>query len=168
MEQSLLGKRVAVLSTDGAASMASAGPRAFLEERGARVPAVMPQGPPAQSRDYDGLLLPDVEANDAAFPASAEAIAFIKAFGDANKPIAAIGHAPLVLIDAGLAKARHLTSAPALQTGLREAGAEWTDDEVVVDDRLVTSRGPDDLPAFNDAFMKELIVAGITDTGPGA
>jgi protease I len=191
MEQSLQGKRVAVLMTDGVEQAEYTRPRAFFEERGARVTLVAPKAAgeqvqgmnghergdafavelavvDADSRTYDGLLLPGGAANPAALRASAEAIAFIKAFGDANKPIAAICHGPLALIDAGLARARHLTSTPSLQGALREAGAEWTDDEVVVDDRLITSRGPDDLPAFNDAFMKELIVAGMTDTGPGA
>ena len=191
MEQSLQGKRVAVLMTDGVEQVEYTRTRAFLEERGARVTLVAPkvagepvqgvsQGAPgdtftvelsvanAQPGNYDGLLLPGGAANPAALRASAAAVAFIKAFGDANKPIAAICHGPLTLIDAGLAKARHLTSAPSLQAALRDAGAEWTDDEVVVDDRLITSRGPEDIPAFNDAFMKELIVAGIADTGPGA
>jgi len=191
MDQSLQGKRVAVLMTDGVEQVEYTQPRAFLEERGARVTLVSPKrageqvqcvrsGDPgasftvalsaadARPGDYDALLLPGGAANPAALRASAAAIAFIKAFGDANKPIAAMCHGPLTLVDAGLARARHLTSAPSLQAALRDAGAEWTDDEVVVDDRLITSRGPDDLPAFNDAFMKELIVAGIADTGPGA
>jgi len=165
--------------------------RAFLEERGARVTLLAPkmageqvQGfnqhdrgavftvdlavADARPGDYEGLLLPGGAANPAALRASTAAVAFIKAFGDANKPIAAICHGPLILINAGLAKAPHVTSTPSLQAALRDAGAEWTDDEVVVDDRLITSRGPQDIPAFNDAFMKELIVAGITDTGPGA
>ena len=191
MEQNLQGKRVAVLMTDGVEQVEYTAPRAFLEARGARVTLVAPKAAGAQVQgvhhrergdaftvdlsvadarpaDYDGLLLPGGAANPAALRTSAAAIGFIKAFGDANKPIAAICHGPWTLIDAGMARARHLTSAPALQAELRDAGAEWTDDEVVVDDRLVTSRTPHDLPAFNDAFMKELIVAGITDTGPGA
>jgi len=191
MEQSLQGKRVAVLMTDGVEQVEYTQPRAYLEERGARVTLVSPkrageqvQGVrhkepgdtftvdlavvDARPEDYDGLLLPGGAANPAALRISVEAISFIRVFGEANKPIAAICHGPWTLIDAGLARARHLTSAPALQAELREAGAEWTDDEVVVDDRLITSRGPDDLPAFNDAFMKELIVTGMPDTGPGA
>lgn len=191
MEQNLQGKRVAVLMTDGVEQVEYTRPRAFLEARGACVTLVAPKAAgqqvqgvnghargdafavelavgEADSGNYDGLLLPGGAGNTAALRASAETIAFIKGFGDANKPIAAICHGPLVLIDAGLARARHLTSTPSLQDALREAGAEWTDDEVVVDDRLITSRGAGDIPAFNDAFMKELIVAGMTDTGPGA
>lgn len=195
MDQSLQGKHVAVLMTDGVEPIEYTRPRAFLEERGARITLVAPkrageivqcdvQGGDGHARgeaftidlavgdaasgDYDGLLLPGGAANVSALRAQPDAIAFIKAFGDANKPIAAICHGPLMLIDAGLARARHLTSAVALHASLQEAGAEWTNDEVVVDDRLITSRGPDDLPAFIDAFIKELIVAGSTDTGPGA
>ena len=191
MEQNLQGKRVAVLMTDGFEQVEYTQPRAFLEERGAGVTLVsrkqagdvvqgfhqLDQGDTfivevsvadAKPADYDGLLLPGGVANPDALRLSSEAIAFIKAFGDANKPIAAICHGPWTLIDAGLAKARHVTSWPSLQTDLRNAGAEWTDDEVVVDDRLVTSRKPADIPAFNDAFMKELVVAGVADTGPGA
>lgn len=191
MEQNLQGKRVAVLMTDGVEQVEYTQPRAFLEERGARVTLVSPkeagaavQGfhhldradtfdvdvsvADARPGDYDALLLPGGVANPDALRMSADAIRFIKAFGDANKPIAAICHGPWTLIDAGIAKARHMTSWPSLQNDLRNAGAEWTDDEVVVDDRLVTSRKPADIPAFNDAFMKELVVAGVADTGPGA
>jgi protease I len=191
MEQSLQGKRVAVLMTDGVEQVAYTQPRAFLEERGARVVLVAPKAAgtlvqgvdghghgtvfavevaaaDAAPGDYDGLLLPGGTASAASLRLGAQALAFIKALGEANKPIAAICHGPLALIDAGLARARHLTSTPSLQAALREAGAEWTDDAVVVHDRLVTSRGLDDLAAFNDAFMKELIVAGLMDTGPGA
>jgi protease I len=191
MDQSLQGKHIAVLMTDGVEQVEYMRPRAVLEERGARVTLVAPkragervQGmagralghafavdvavSDAAPDDYDGLLLPGGAANPAALRQNPQAIAFIKALGDANKPVAAICHGPLTLIDAGLARARHLTSTPSLHARLQEAGAEWTDDEVVVDDRLVTSRGPDDLPAFIDAFIKALIVAGTTDVGPGA
>jgi protease I len=188
MEQNLQGKRVAVLMTDGVEQVEYTRPRAFLEDRGAHVTLVSPKrageqvqasqqsergdtfmvelsAADANAGDYDGLLLPGGEANPAALRLSPEAIAFVRGFGDANKPIAAICHGPLTLIDAGLARSRHLTSWPSLQDELCQAGAEWTDDEVVVDDRLVTSRKPDDIPAFNDAFMKELIVSGTLDTG---
>lgn len=188
MEQNLQGKRVAVLMTDGVEQVEYTQPRAFLEERGAHVTLVSPkaagqqveacrqsergdafavelQVADANPQDFDGLLLPGGAANPAALRQSPEAVAFVRAFGDANKPIAAICHGPLTLIDAGLADSRHLTSFPSLRDELCAAGAEWTDDEVVVEDRLVTSRTPDDIPAFNDAFMKELIVSGAPDTG---
>jgi protease I len=97
---------------------------------------------------------------------SKEAIDFIRGFDVEEKPVGAICHGPWTLIDAGIATAKHLTSWPSLKRDLINAGAEWTDDEVVVDARLVTSRKPADLPAFNDALAKELMVAEGTDPGP--
>lgn len=97
---------------------------------------------------------------------SAAAIAFIRDFAQTDKPVAAICHGPWTLIDAGVASAKHMTSWPSLQTDLRNAGAEWTDDEVVVDGRLITSRKPDDLPAFNNAILTEMTVGMEPDGGP--
>jgi protease I len=110
--------------------------------------------------------LPGGVANPDQLRLSAESIAFIRAFAESEKPIAAICHAPWTLIDAGVATAKHWTSWPSLQADLRNAGAEWTDDEVVVDGRLINSRKPADLPAFNDALLKELTMTGGTDPGP--
>jgi protease I len=87
---------------------------------------------------------------------SAESIAFIREFGQASKPIAAICHGPWTLIDADLVTGRRVTSWPTLQTDLRNAGAQWSDEQVVVDGKLVTSRKPDDIPAFNQALLAEL------------
>jgi protease I len=191
MEQSLRGKRIAVLMTDGVEQIEYTSPRAFLEERGALVTLVSPKAAgeqvqgvngdspgstfpvalsvdDAQVNDFEGLLLPGGKDNPAALRKSPASIAFIRAFGDANKPIAAICHGPLSLIDAGLADSRHLTSVPTVQDELRGAGAEWTDDEVVIEDKLVTSRKPDDLPAFNNAFLQTLQVAISPDTGPSS
>jgi protease I len=191
MEQTLRGKRIAVLMTDGVEQIEYTSPRAFLEERGALVTLVSPKAAgeqiqgmngddpgttfpvalavdDAQVNDFEGLLLPGGKDNPAALRKSPAAIAFIRAFGDANKPIAAICHGPLALIDAGLADSRHLTSVPTVQDELRAAGAEWTDDEVVIEDKLVTSRKPDDLPAFNSAFLQTLQVAISPDTGPSS
>jgi protease I len=191
MEQTLRGKRIAVLMTDGVEQIEYTSPCAFLEERGALVTLVSPKAAgeqvqgmngddpgatfpvalsvdDAQVNDFEGLLLPGGKDNPAALRKSPAAIAFIRAFGDANKPIAAICHGPLALIDAGLADSRHLTSVPTVQEELRDAGAEWTDDEVVIEDKLVTSRKPDDLPAFNSAFLKTLQVAISPDTGPSS
>ena len=191
MEQSLRGKRIAVLMTDGVEQIEYISPRAFLDERGALVTLVSPKAAgeqvqgvngddpgatfrvalsvdDAQVNDFEGLLLPGGKDNPAALRKSPAAIAFIRAFGDANKPIAAICHGPLSLIDAGLADSRHLTSVPTVQDELRGAGAEWTDDEVVIEDKLVTSRKPDDLPAFNNAFLQTLQVAISPDTGPSS
>jgi len=87
---------------------------------------------------------------------STEAIAFIREFGREGKPIAAICHGPWTLIDAGIARGKHLTSWPSLQQDLRNAGAEWSDEPLVVDGALITSRKPDDIPAFNNGMLDQL------------
>ena len=107
----------------------------------------------ADAATYDGLVLPGGVGNPDALRTDADAIAFVKAFFDADKPVAAICHAPWSLVEADVVRGRTLTSWPSLQTDLRNAGAEWKDEEVVVDGNLVTSRKPDDLPAFNKAAV---------------
>ena len=103
--------------------------------------------------EYDGLVLPGGVANPDSLRMDEDAVAFVKGFFDAGKPVAAICHAPWSLVEAGVVRGRTLTSWPSLQTDLRNAGAEWKDEEVVVDGNLVTSRNPDDLPAFNEAAV---------------
>jgi protease I len=175
--------------TDGVEQVEYTGPRNFLEEHGARVTLLSPKAAgdeiqafnhmvpgdkfrvemnvrDARPADFDALVLPGGVANPDQLRLSQEAISFIREFGDEDKPIAAICHGPWTLIDAGIAQAKHVTSWPTLQTDLRNAGAEWTDDQVVVDDKLITSRNPGDIPAFNEALMKELMVASGTDPGP--
>ena len=110
----------------------------------------------AQADDFDALVLPGGVANPDMLRLSKESIGFIRAFSQAKKPIAAICHGPWTLIDAGVAKGRKLTSWPTLQNDLRNAGAEWSDEEVVVDGELVTSRKPDDIPAFDQALLERL------------
>src|SRR5689334_22974308 len=105
----------------------------------------------ADPGDYDGLVLPGGVANPDNLRTHDEAVAFVKGFFDAGKPVAAICHAPWSLVEADVVKGRTLTSWPSLQTDLRNAGAEWKDQEVVVDGNLITSRKPDDLDAFNAA-----------------
>ncbi len=109
----------------------------------------------AGAEDYDGLVLPGGVANPDALRTNPEAVAFVKAFLDTGKPVAAICHAPWTLIETAGVRGRTLTSWPSLQTDLRNAGAEWVDQEVVVDTNgpgpLITSRKPDDLPAFGKA-----------------
>lgn len=181
---SLQGKRVAVLMTDGVEQVEYTAPREFLEQQGAQVTLVSPkpEGEPiqafnhlspgerfavelnvrdAQPQDFDALVLPGGVANPDQLRLSQEAIAFIRDFARQDKPIAAICHGPWTLIDAGVAKGRRLTSWPSLQQDLRNAGAEWTDAPVVVDGHLVTSRKPDDIPAFDKALFEEL-----TQTAP--
>jgi protease I len=105
--------------------------------------------------DFDGLVLPGGVANPDALRMDSKAVAFIKAFFDAGKPVAAICHAPWTLVEADVVRGRTVTSWPSLQTDLRNAGATWVDDELVQDGNLVTSRKPDDLPAFCKALVEQ-------------
>ena len=107
----------------------------------------------ADATSYDGLVLPGGVGNPDALRTDKDAVAFVKASFDADKPVAAICHAPWSLVEADVVRGRTLTSWPSLQTDLRNAGADWKDEEVVVDGNLVTSRKPDDLPAFNEAAV---------------
>jgi protease I len=108
----------------------------------------------ADPTSYDGLVLPGGVANPDALRTDDDAVAFVRDFVESDRPVAAICHAPWTLAEAGVLRGRRLTSWPSLQTDLRNAGAEWVDEEVVVDGRLVTSRKPDDLPAFNEAMVE--------------
>jgi len=179
-QQSLQGKHIAVLMTDGVEQVEYTEPRRFLEAHGAQVTLLAPkprgadvQGfnhlQPAErfavemdvrgaaSTGFDALVLPGGVANPDQLRLSREALDFIRAFAHENKPIAAICHGPWPLIDAGLAQGKQLTSWPSLHQDLTNAGAEWRDEEVVVDGKLVTSRKPDDIPAFNQALLQELV-----------
>ncbi|HEY0062407.1 MAG TPA: type 1 glutamine amidotransferase domain-containing protein [Telluria sp.] len=196
MEQSngaaLQGKRIAVLMTDGVEQIEYTSPRSFLEQQGARVTLLSPKAKgeqvqgfnhadkadqfevelnvqEADPKAYDALVLPGGVANPDQLRMSPESIEFIRSFASQDKPIAAICHGPWTLIDAGVANARHLTSWPSLQTDLRNAGAEWSDDEVVIDGKLITSRKPDDLPAFNNALLKTILIDPVAaDMGPSS
>jgi protease I len=173
------GPRVAVVMTDGVEQVEYTKPREFLEQHGAQVTLVSPkekgekvQGfnhltpasefqvelnvKQAKPDDYDALVLPGGVANPDALRLSKEAIAFIRDFAATGKPVAAICHGPWTLIDAGVAKGKRMTSWPTLQTDLRNAGAQWTDEQCVEDGQLITSRKPDDIPAFNEALWKKL------------
>jgi len=184
----LQGMRVAMLMTDGVEQIEYTSPRAFLEEQGATVVLLAPKAAgdevqgfhhlqpadrfrvemnvgDARPADFDGLVLPGGVANPDMLRMSREAIDFIRDVDAEDKMVAAICHGPWTLIDAGIATGRHLTSWPSLKRDLTNAGAEWSDEPVVLDARLVTSRNPDDLPAFNDMLLKELMVAQGTDPG---
>lgn len=185
----LEGKRVAMLMTDGVEQIEYTAPRRFLEQHGAHVVLLAPKAAgelvqgfhqmtpgdqfkvekniqQARANDYDALVLPGGMANLEQLCLNEESIAFIREFAASDKPIAAICHGPWSLIEAGVAKAKHVTSWPSLQHDLRNAGAEWTDDEVVIDGRLITSRRPDDLPVFNRALLHELMAGTGADAGP--
>jgi protease I len=109
----------------------------------------------ADARDYDALVLPGGVANPDFLRVDEDAVAFVRAFFEAGKPVGAICHAPWTLIDAGVVKGMTLTSWPSLKTDLRNAGANWVDEQVHVDRGLTTSRKPDDLPAFTAKIVEE-------------
>jgi len=166
--------RVAVLATDGFEQVELTEPVKALKEAGAAVTVVSPQGGEIQGmnhhekgdktkvdlelsqaspEDFDALLLPGGVANPDTLRANEDAVAFVKHFTDAKKPVAAICHGPWTLIEADAVRGRHVTSWPSLHTDLKNAGAEWTDESVVVDGNIVTSRKPDDLPDFNREML---------------
>ena len=176
MANELRNKRVAVLSENGFEQSELTEPKKALEQAGASVEVVSPQASKikgwqhgnwgdevtvdrklddARPEQYDALLLPGGVMNPDKLRINQRAIEFIKHFVDSGKPIAAICHGPWPLIEAGGVKGRKMTSWPSLKTDLRNAGAEWVDQEVVTDRGLVTSRKPDDIPAFNRKMIEE-------------
>ncbi len=110
----------------------------------------------ADAGEYDGLVLPGGVANPDFLRADEDAVGFVRAFFEAGKPVAAICHGPWTLVEADVVRGRTLTSWPSIKTDVRNAGGEWVDEEVHVDQGLVTSRKPDDLPAFCDKLVEEI------------
>jgi protease I len=176
MAGELDGMKVAVLATDGVEQIELDRPWQVLEEAGAEPELVSLAGgtitawnhldkgdtktvdalvSTADPDAYAALVLPGGVVNGDFIRADADAVAFVTAFFEAGKPVAAICHAAWVLAEVGVVKGRRLTSWPSLQTDLRNAGAEWVDEEVVVDGNLITSRKPDDLDAFSAAIVEE-------------
>jgi protease I len=171
---SLEGRRIAVLATDGVEQIELTEPAKALREAGAEVKIVSPQSGAIQGMDhdekadvipvdielkdarpeaFDALLLPGGVANPDKLRAILEAVKFVGAFVAADKPIAAICHGPWTLINAGGVKGKRMTSWPSLQQDLINAGALWSDEPVVTDRQLLTSRKPDDIPKFNAAMI---------------
>ena len=177
MSNQLAGKKVAVLATDGFEQSELFEPKKALEEAGAEVTIVSLKSgeikgwdekdwgksiavdltvSEANAEDFDALQLPGGVMNPDKLRTDETVLSFVKAFFDAGKPVAAICHAPWTLINAEVVEGREMTSFPTLRKDLENAGAKWTDSEVVVDNGLVTSRKPDDLPAFNKKFIEEI------------
>jgi protease I len=180
-DQTLKGLTVAILVTDGFEQVELIEPRKALHQAGAETRVVSPKAKrvrgwkftdwgdevgvdaplgQAKPEDFDALLLPGGVMSPDSLRLLPKAVAFIKAFFEAGKPVAAICHGPWTVIEAGAARGRQMTSWPSLQTDLRNAGADWVDKEVVVDQKLVTSRKPDDLPAFNREMIQLFEAAG--------
>ena len=175
-KNTLEGKKVAILVADGFEQEELTGPKEALEAAGAQIEIVSPaegevQGwnhdekadkfrvdmplNLARSDDYDALLLPGGVRNPDQLRMSTRAVEFVDGFFATGKPIAAICHAPWLLIETEIIKGKTITSWPSLKTDLTNAGAHWVDREVVVDDGLVTSRKPADIPAFNKKMIEE-------------
>jgi deglycase len=173
---SLNGKRVAILATDGVEQEELTEPRKALDAAGASTKVVSPKsgsikgwnhtnwGEPIKvdvtldntsPDDFDALLLPGGVMNPDHLRMNENAVNFVRAFFEAGKPVAAICHGPWLLVEADVVRGRNVTSWPSLQTDLRNAGANWTDSQVVTDHGLVTSRKPDDIPAFNRKMIEE-------------
>jgi protease I len=176
MADELKGKKIAFLATDMVEQAELTEPWQALEGAGAELELVSLEDgeiqgfnhydrsdtfkvdktvEEADASDYDGLVLPGGVGNPDRLRADENAVAFVRDFFEQGKPVGAICHAPWLLIEAGVVRDRPLTSFPSLQTDVRNAGGKWLDQEVVVDSGLVTSRKPDDLPAFNKKLIEE-------------
>jgi protease I len=173
-DSKLNGLRVAILVDKGFEQVELEKPRKALDQAGAETRIVSPQAKKVQAwkltdwgdkfsvdvpldqavaDDFDALHLPGGVMNPDLLRMQPKAVQFVQAFFAAGKPVAAICHGPWLVLEAGAARGRRITSWPSLKTDLRNAGAEWIDQEVVVDGNLVTSRKPDDIPAFNRALI---------------
>ncbi len=176
MARELEGKKVAILLTDGFEQVEMTEPRRALQEAGAETDLVSPKDGEvkgwnhtewgdtfdvdvalegARPEAYDALLLPGGVMNPDQLRMDERAVSFTRSFFESGKPVAAICHGPWTLVEADVVRGRTVTSWPSLRTDLRNAGAEWVDREVVTDHGLVTSRKPDDLPAFNRKMIEE-------------
>lgn len=170
------GKKIAILVTDGFEQVELTEPRKALDHAGAKTEIVSPASgqvrawketdwgdtfpvdkplESARAADYDALLLPGGVLNPDKLRMNTKALRFVKDFFKQSKPVAAICHGPQTLIDAGVLKGRTITSYPSVKADIANAGALWVDKEVYVDNGLVTSRKPDDLPAFNEKMIEE-------------
>ncbi len=174
---SLTNKKVAILTEEGFEQIELTSPQEALTAAGATVHVISPKSgqikawnhtdwgieikvdkplTEANPDDYDALVLPGGVLNPDKLRQNKDAVAFVSAFLDEGKPVAAICHGPQTLIETGMLNGRKMTSYPSLQTDLKNAGVKWVDEEVVVDNGLVTSRKPDDLDAFNRKTIEEI------------
>lgn len=176
MPQTLTGRKIAILVADGFEQVELTEPRKALEQEGAQTALISPSRgkvkgwnhrqwgdefevdltlEQADPNAYDALLLPGGVMNPDRLRTIPKAVAFVRSFFEAGKPVASICHGPWLLVEADVVRDRTVTSWPSLQTDIRNAGGRWVDQEVLVDQGLVTSRKPDDLPAFNAKMIEE-------------
>ncbi|HKY97192.1 MAG TPA: type 1 glutamine amidotransferase domain-containing protein [Gemmatimonadaceae bacterium] len=174
--QRVAGKRVAILATDGVEQVELTEPRKALDDAGAKTFLVSPKEGKikawqhdqwgdelqvdlplsnARAEDFDALVLPGGVMNPDHLRSEPKAVAFVRDFVLSGKPIAAICHGPWMLVEAGAVRGRMITSWPSLQTDIKNAGGDWVDREVATDEGIVTSRKPDDIPAFNRKMIEE-------------
>jgi protease I len=179
MSYDLDGKTIAILATDGFEEVEFTRPRSALHEAGAATHVIAPKeagstirswnhtdwgdeevevdrsAADAEVDDYDGLLLPGGVLSPDQLRLDRDSVGLVKRFFAAHRPVAAICHGPWLIVEAGAADGRRMTSYPSIRTDVQNAGAIWVDEEVVVDQGLVTSRSPDDLDAFTDKMIEE-------------
>ena len=176
MAAKLQGKKIAIIAADMVEQVELVEPRKALEQAGAQTDLIsMKPGEiqgfnhfdkadthtvdrtieEVEAGEYDGLLIPGGVGNPDQLRGDENVVSFVREFFEAGKPVASICHGPWVLVEAGVVRGRKLTSWPTLQTDIRNAGGDWVDEQVVVDQGLVTSRKPDDIPAFNDKMIEE-------------
>jgi protease I len=176
MPQDLSGKKIAIVATDGFEQSELTEPRRALDEAGATTHVIAPRSgkirgwlhtkwgdevsvdrtlDEADAADYDALVLPGGQMNPDKLRLEPKAVEFVRAFFEAGKPVGAICHGPWLLVEADVVRGRTVTSWPSIRTDLKNAGANWVDREVVVDNGLVTSRKPDDIRAFNAKIIEE-------------
>ena len=179
MGNKLQGKKIAILATDGFEQVELTGPKKNLEDEGAHVTVLSVEKTPkeikgwdktdwgekvkvdalvkdANPAQFDALVLPGGQINPDKLRLDADAVSFVKRFVETGKTTAAICHGPWTLIEAGVVKGKTMTSWPSLHTDLKNAGATWVDKEVVVDGQFITSRKPEDIPAFSGKIIEAL------------
>ena len=177
MSDSLKNKKIAILATEGFEQVELTEPKKALEQAGAKTEVISPkqgkikgwnidqwgdevavdiQLAAADPKQYDALLLPGGVMNPDKLRTDPQAVAFVKSFFADHKPVGAICHGPWLLVEADVVRGRTLTSWPSLKADITNAGGKWVDQQVVTEDGLVTSRKPDDIPAFNKKLVEEI------------
>lgn len=175
MAERLKGKKIAILATDGFEQVELTEPKKALEDAGATTEVIAPKSgkikgwkfkdwgdtvkvdkvlDQAQSSDYDALVLPGGVINPDQLRMEPKAVSFVKEFAQSGKTVAAICHGPWTLVEAGVVNGKTMTSWPSLKTDIKNAGANWVDEQVAVDGNLITSRKPDDIPAFSQKIIE--------------